>query len=204
MFSTEPPVNMPDMTKFDNYFNWTMTYRQGSNFRLKYGEIIPMETAPSNEDDAKTMRQKMLVSSVNPAEGKTKLAIWMVTNCQAQSNRQEYIKILSKYINVDIYSADGKCGGRDACPRDYNENVCYNEIEKTYKIYLSFENSICEEYVPEKFFEMMARNIVPVVLGGANYSAIAPPHSYINALDYTPRQLADYLNELDRNDKLYA
>ena len=51
---------------------------------------------------------------------------------------------------------------------------------------------------------MMARNIVPVVLGGANYSSIAPPHSYINALDYTPRQLAEYLTILDRNDTLYA
>ena len=51
---------------------------------------------------------------------------------------------------------------------------------------------------------MMARNIVPVVLGGANYSSIAPPHSYINALDYNPRQLAEYLTILDRDDILYA
>ena len=45
----------------------------------------------------------------------------------------------------------------------------------------------------------MERNIVPVVLGGADYAAIAPPHSYINALDYTPHELATYLTELDRN-----
>jgi hypothetical protein len=51
---------------------------------------------------------------------------------------------------------------------------------------------------------MMARNIVPVVLGGANYSSIAPPHSYINALEYSPRQLAEYLTILDRNNTLYA
>ena len=50
----------------------------------------------------------------------------------------------------------------------------------------------------------MARDVVPVVLGGADYSAIAPPHSYINAMDYTPKQLAQYLLELDRNDTLYA
>ena len=50
----------------------------------------------------------------------------------------------------------------------------------------------------------MARNIVTVVLGGANYSSIAPPHSYINALDYTPRQLAENLTILSRNDTLYA
>jgi alpha-1,3-fucosyltransferase len=49
----------------------------------------------------------------------------------------------------------------------------------------------------------MDHNIVPVVYGGANYSQIAPPHSYINALDFTPAQLAEYLKMLDANDMLY-
>ena len=46
--------------------------------------------------------------------------------------------------------------------------------------------------------------MVPVVLGGADYASIAPRHSYINALDYSPRQLVDYLKLLDANDTLYA
>ena len=141
---------------------------------------------------------------MNPAEGKTKLAIWLVSNCNARSNRQGYVKILKKHVDVDIFSKGGKCGGQDVCPRHLNSDVCYDMIENTYKFYLSFENSICKEYVTEKFFEMMGRNIVPVVLGGADYTTIAPPHSYINALDYTPKQLAEYLMELDRNDTLYA
>ena len=58
MFSTEPPVHMPkDLAKFENYYNYTMSYRSGSDFRLKYGEIIPLESAPSSEDDAIVMRQ---------------------------------------------------------------------------------------------------------------------------------------------------
>ncbi|KAK4008548.1 hypothetical protein OUZ56_013684 [Daphnia magna] len=146
----------------------------------------------------------MMRSGINPAKGKTKLAVWFVTNCNAESNREAYVSIMQKYTTIDIFSSAGKCGGRDECPRIKNRSVCYNLIEKSYEFYLSFENSICEEYVTEKFFEMMNRNIVPVVLGGADYAAIAPPHSYINALDYTPRQLAEYLKELDRNDTLYA
>ena len=42
-----------------------------------------------------------------------------------------------------------------------------------------------------------------MVYSAANYSLLAPPHSYINALDYTPQELADYLDKLNRNDTLY-
>ncbi|KZS21878.1 Alpha--fucosyltransferase C [Daphnia magna] len=205
MFTTEPPVHMPqNMKVFDNYFNWTITYRTGSTFHLKYGEIAPLESAPSTVEEAMAMRQQMMRSGINPAKGKTKLAIWLASNCNARSNRQKYVKLLKKFTTIDIFSKNGLCGGRDECPRDKNGDVCYDLIEHTYKFFLAFENSICAEYVTEKFFEMMSRNIVPVVLGGVDYAAIAPPHSYINALDYTPHQLAEYLNELDRNDTLYA
>ena len=40
-------------------------------------------------------------------------------------------------------------------------------------------------------------------MGGANYSAIAPPHSYIDALLYSPRELAEYLKLLASDDQLY-
>ncbi|XP_057375425.1 alpha-(1,3)-fucosyltransferase C-like [Daphnia carinata] len=203
MFNNEPPAHMPRyMAKFDNYFNWTMTYRTGSTFHLRYGEIIPLDSAPSTMDQAMAMRKEMMRPGISPAKGKTKLAVWFVTNCNAESNREAYVSIMQKFTTIDIFSKAGNCGGK--CPRVKNRDVCYNLIEKSYKFYLSFENSICEEYVTEKFFEIMNRNIVPVVLGGADYAAIAPPHSYINALDYTPHQLADYLNELDRNDTMYA
>ena len=46
--------------------------------------------------------------------------------------------------------------------------------------------------------------MVPVVMGGANYTAIAPPHSFIDALEFEgPKELADYLNRLDQDDRLY-
>lgn len=120
-----------------------------------------------------------------------------VSNCNARSNRQEYVRILSKYISVDIFSQDGRCGGTDACPRSKNYDVCYNMIEQDYKFYFAFENSICEDYVTEKFFEMLSRGIVPVVMGGADYASIAPSHSYINALDYSPRELVIKIKDIN-------
>ena len=41
-------------------------------------------------------------------------------------------------------------------------------------------------------------------LGGADYSEIAPPKSYINVEDFsTPSQLADYLQYLVKNQTAY-
>jgi hypothetical protein len=57
--------------------------------------------------------------------------------------------------------------------------------------------------VTEKFFEIMNHNMIPIVYGGANYSQFAPHHSYINALDFTPEKLAQYLLLLDANDNFY-
>ena len=57
----------------------------------------------------------------------------------------------------------------------------------------------------EKFFNILPYNVIPVVFNGANMSAIAPPHSYINAEDFSSvEQLAHYLKLVDRNDSLFA
>ena len=43
-----------------------------------------------------------------------------------------------------------------------------------------------------------------VVYGGGNYERIAPPHSYINALDFkSAAELGRYLVYLDGNDTAY-
>ncbi len=55
---------------------------------------------------------------------------------------------------------------------------------REYKFYLSFENSVCEDYVTEKFWKVLDYSVIPVVLGGANYSKFAPAKSYINIRDY--------------------
>lgn len=50
----------------------------------------------------------------------------------------------------------------------------------------------------------LQRDVVPVVMGGADYAALAPPNSYINALDYdSPQLLADALRLIAGNRELY-
>ena len=78
-------------------------------------------------------------------------------------------------------------------------------IERDYKFYLSFENSLCDDYVTEKLWNAINMNIVPVVLGAYNYSELLPPKSYIDVKDYkSPQELANHLKLLDKNDSLYS
>ena len=142
LFSLEPPSHVKNLTLFENYFNWTMTYLIRSDFLVKYGEIVPLESAPKSSTQVAQFRQNVRESGVNPSRGKSRLVAWLVSNCQADSNQQEYAKILSKWIEVDVFSKKGRCGGTDLCSRS-NNTQCQDYIERTYKFYLSFENSIC-------------------------------------------------------------
>ena len=53
---------------------------------------------------------------------------------------------------------------------------------------------------PEKMFDALQHPIVPIVLGGANYSAVFPEMSFINMKDFiSMKRLAEYLVWLDEN-----
>ena len=85
------------------------------------------------------------------------------------------------------------------------KNRC--DMNNTYKFYLAFENSICPDYVTEKFFDIFKYryNVIPVVYNGADMASIAPPHSYISVRDYSSvEHLAQYLSIVSSNDTLFA
>ncbi|KAH9364711.1 hypothetical protein HPB48_018050 [Haemaphysalis longicornis] len=127
------------------------------------------------------------------------MAGWAVSHCKTASRREEYVEELRKYATVDVY---GECGTKK-CPRKISSE-CYQLFAKKYFFYLSFENSICREYVTEKLFNVLHYDIIPVVLGGANYTAIAPPDSFIDALTFrSPKHLAEHLRSVAGDFELY-
>ena len=71
-----------------------------------------------------------------------------------------------------------------------------------YYFYLAFENSICTDYISEKFWRNFNQPVIPVVMGGGNYLRDAPPNSYIDVNDFsTVEELANYLKSL-QNDRV--
>ncbi|XP_055897001.1 alpha-(1,3)-fucosyltransferase C-like isoform X2 [Biomphalaria glabrata] len=176
-----------------NKFDWTMSYRYDSEFWHGYVRMRPRVT-PLSEDVMERQRKNWKQKFAN----KTKLVAWFVSHCPTDSLREKYVEQLSKHIPVDIY---GKCGTLKCEDR----KECLKLLDNDYKFYLSFENSLCVDYVTEKLLNVLELNtLVPVVRGGANYDSLFPPNSVINVKDFpSPEKLAQYLKELASNEEEY-
>lgn len=184
LYSMEPPAYAHfKWHSIRSRFNWTMTYRRDSDVQVKYGEIIP-----ANGTSIKSLDYQKRMG-----------AVWMVSNCRTESRREAYVRELRKHFKVDIY---GKCSHLNKCEPAQSQK-CYRLLNN-YGFYLSFENSLCQDYVTEKFFNVLMYDVVPVVFGGASYADIAPRNSYIDATRFpNPKDLASYLSMVASNSTLY-
>ena len=189
-FNYEPPVYTTSVPRlFENIssvFNWTMTYRKDSDIYAPYSND-PFEKIPvvSEEKDVVALRRLL--------RNKKKKVAWFVTNCETESKRYLYVYHLKKHIDVDIYGGCGTLKCKDPV-------TCYEMIKRDYKFYLAFENSLCRDYVTEKFFNSLQNSVVPVVNGAANYTSFVTKDAFIDINDFSsPKHLADYLNVVDRD-----
>jgi len=179
-YNHESPANSGLLNKhFNSLFNWTMTYMIDSDIDYRYGCIVPGETA----DEYITQTGE--------------IAVAVISNCQRQ--RLNYINELNKHIQVHVY---GSCGIYK-CP---SKRDCFDMLKRKYRFYLAFENSMCKDYVTEKFyFNALQHNMLPVVINKGNFSdpTVAPPGCCINASDFKgAKELADYI--VDSNTTLYS
>lgn len=191
-FSHENPYHVNhDLTAYNFFFNWTMTYRYESdifNPYRYYRELKPEEP-------------RKVLPDVNYALGKDKLVAWSVSNCGRI--RDKIVSKLLKYIKITI---SGKCAKKFNQKSDCIRGSRQCEMQyKRFKFYLSFENGMCLDYVTEKYwYKPFENNMVPIVLGSNYDKRVAIPGSYINVLDFPSlKALAGYLQYLDKNDTAY-
>ncbi|XP_050048919.1 alpha-(1,3)-fucosyltransferase C-like [Dermacentor andersoni] len=185
LYAMEPPYRLPvKASKLDTLgINWTLSYRFDADVVHRHG--------------FRTVRRR-IVKSVSAPDPKARPVAWIVSNCRSFSRRESYVRELQKVVPVDVF---GRCG-RHRCREQHFG--CYREIAANYSFYLAFENSVCKDYSTEKLFHPLMNSMVPVVMGGANYSAVAPPGSYINFAHFrTARELGAYLLKLQGNPQEY-
>uniref|UniRef100_A0AA82N864 Fucosyltransferase n=2 Tax=Schistosoma mansoni TaxID=6183 RepID=A0AA82N864_SCHMA len=196
----ESPVHIAMAGFLENEINFTISFRLDSTIYSPYGSYEPYIKHHGPET-------RYPLPSRNIASGKSKKVAWFVSNCIPKSPRMQYAKELSRHISVDIY---GECGTL-SCPKDiptFTSSVgCLKMMRENYKFYLSFENSLCSEYVTEKLYKNALNNeLLPIVMGASieEYERVAPPYSFIHVDQFeSPAKLADYLKYLDKNDTAY-
>ncbi len=211
-FLLESPVHtnleLLELPVFRNYFNTTMTYRLDSDIVNTYGQLQCIDASSSTclnlPQSASLTVQNTFDSTIEiPIQMnltlKNRTAAWFVTNCQTNSQRELLVRNLTQFIPVDIY---GACGNGSHTCADRAE--CNVMLSRYYRFYLSFENSLCQDYVTEKLYRTLMYDTVPVVYGGSDYSLYLPQGSYVNAMDFdSPEKLSNHLKKLMVNDELY-
>ncbi|XP_055955225.1 3-galactosyl-N-acetylglucosaminide 4-alpha-L-fucosyltransferase FUT3 isoform X2 [Patella vulgata] len=190
VFGLEPPhlvsTNVWSNPAWQSQINWTMTYRLDSTIFFPYYQPSrPIQDLPN---------LKGILSK------KSRLVAAVVSNCYlAPSKRLKYIQFLQRHLKqpIDVY---GNCGTLMA-GQGYD---WFKTISVKYKFYLAFENSLCKDYITEKFFGRQNLNWIVIARGSGNYSQFYPKQSYIDTRDFkTTKDLADYIQYLDKNDTAY-
>lgn len=121
----------------------------------------------------------------------------MVSNCYSQNNREEYLRRLDKVLPV---TRIGFCSW-NKCRKTRSE--CLNDLADSHPFYLSFENSLCQDYATEKYANAIINGrMIPVVF--SKNPKLYIPNSFINAEDFaSPEDLGRYLIELVKNSTAY-
>ena len=192
-FHIEAPVRYRRLPwrSYSDIFNLTFTYlsHPGTDIHVDYGRILRRDS-----NDVYIMPNARVLTK------KTKLVAWMVSNCHPANLRAAYVTRLKRYVKVDIYGRCGKKMGKCVFTKD----GCFEDIARQYKFYLAFENSHCQDYVTEKMYRTLTMDMVPIVMGGADYKRMFPPHSFIDVRDFkSPRHLARHLHVLSGNNQAY-
>uniref|UniRef100_A0A667XC34 Fucosyltransferase n=1 Tax=Myripristis murdjan TaxID=586833 RepID=A0A667XC34_9TELE len=179
--NSESPANTVPIPELNNMFNLTSNYRRDSDIPVPYGSLVPVTDGdPSFKLPAKD-----------------KLVCWVVSNWNPKFKRVQVYTELSNHIDIDIY---GKAFDRPV------DNQDLPKLISSCKFYLSFENSIHEDYITEKLYNPLKVGTVPVVLGPSrqNYEDYIPGDSFIHLDDFAgAKQLAERLRYLDQNPTEY-
>ncbi|KAL5968039.1 Glycoprotein 3-alpha-L-fucosyltransferase A [Taenia solium] len=202
--SVESPVHMAKLSETQaRLVDMFITYMPWSQVPYMY----PMFLRKTNREKRFSSSEIAAIMAKNSThllpshhKNKEKLIAWLVSNGSPKNNREQFARLISRIVPVDVYGGRGKKTppGRD--PLQW--------ISTHYKFYLAFENSNCRYYVTEKVAANALRNgMVPIVMGAykEDYESVLPPHSYINVDDFTSiSELAGYLQYLNKNDTAYA
>lgn len=214
----------------DDWFNITSTFKRSSTHLYDYKGFNSFEGLKRDPNYLRIYENLMkdeiptnmayFAKQIDKKPKDGALALWFVSHCETASRREDLTKELLNYIHIDIFGGcDSKFGqshkDQDPCKLITDPKLqddCNAELYDNYKFYLAFENSLCDDYITEKYwkiyqFERFFRiNLIPIVRGPKreHYEKVSIKKSFIYADDFkTAKDLADYMNYLNENTTAY-
>ncbi|XP_069106752.1 alpha-(1,3)-fucosyltransferase C-like isoform X2 [Argopecten irradians] len=201
--SMESPRNHHQVWgSWNDLVNWTLGYRRDADIFSPYA-IFTQKIKSGSSKDLDEAGKNGLKQFISRKAWKAKVlkGVWFVSKCREPSLRDDYAIRLQRFMDVHIF---GECG-QLFCWRRL-KSLCRNYMKKWYKFYLSFENSLCRDYITEKSFNLYTHNLdlVPVIRNGANASLYLPPGSYVTTNDFRSiKSLGTYLNSMSKDYKKF-
>ncbi|MGH0126877.1 UNVERIFIED_CONTAM: hypothetical protein FKN15_032804 [Acipenser sinensis] len=204
LFHEESPMNnyLLSHSPGIRLFNYTATFRRESDYPLSLQWLPSLDylTGPAVLLQEKNRWRRDGLAPV----------LYMQSHCDVPSDRDRYVLELMKYIQIDSY---GKCLNNKKFPSQRLEDTSTATMEddefmsfvSRYKFHLALENGICRDYMTEKLWRPMYQGAVPVYRGSPSVLDWMPNnHSIVLIDDFpSPKDLADFLLSLDRNDAEY-
>uniref|UniRef100_W5NMU7 Fucosyltransferase n=1 Tax=Lepisosteus oculatus TaxID=7918 RepID=W5NMU7_LEPOC len=176
----ESPAHSPKKPGLAKLLNVTLNYRRDSDIMVPYGSLV------SRREPLKFELPK-----------KDKLVCWIVSNWSPGHARSRYYNELRKHIEIHTY---GRAFGKYISGENLLPTIA------SCKFYLSFENSVYQDYITEKLYNPLSVGSVPIVLGPSrgNYESYIPAGAFIHVEDFpSAKELAEYLQVLDKSEEKY-
>lgn len=179
-----------------NLFNFSATFSRHSDvpFPLRY--LHTVDHLISVEYYVATPAKNTYLRNIAPI-------LYIQSECNCSTERDAYVKELMKFQKIDSY---GKCLNNRKLPLSAQSNSEHLlKFIGFYKFVIVIEDSICEDYISEKFWQALLAGVVPIYFGSLSAKDWFPNNkSAILLQDFpTPQLLSDYINKLMKDDNLY-
>ncbi|EDV98940.1 alpha-(1,3)-fucosyltransferase B [Drosophila grimshawi] len=202
----ESPRNVPFVpyTEFLRHFNYTSTFSRYSDLPLTT-QYLPHPSDLTQLDYQSTFLNKQR----HQFNEQLASVVFLQTDCNTMSGREDYVRELMKHIQVDSY---GSCLHNRDLPEqlqnDYLNNLYSDALLRflsPYKFMIAIENGVCEDYITEKFWRPLMAGIIPIYFGSPSIRNWQPQNQSAIYIDEFPNAsaLAAHLQQVGGNESAY-
>ncbi|XP_026324882.1 alpha-(1,3)-fucosyltransferase 10-like [Hyposmocoma kahamanoa] len=185
-------------------FNFSSTYSRYSDVPFPLQWIQSLDNITSKKYYIDIVKKNTFLKEISPI-------LYLQSHCLTSTERDLYVQELIKYQTIDSF---GACLNNKEIPLNLRRDSFYmsklysEDILKfiaRYKFVIAIENSVCNDYVTEKFWRAIHVGVVPIYFGSPSIRDWFPnKKSAILLEDFpSPKLLSTHIDKLMRNDDMY-